>query len=171
MHTQAITGQDYYDYPNNFISDSIFILQVNHKAYDKKRFEDYQKYIAESVDGKDLIYSDYNRFFFINPRTLAHNDKITIWGKKRVPKLINSSDLLPFSPDANHEENSGNEAIVRIAYGIALSSDKKKEPARGTQEEQIAYQMLEIIARREREEQVQYQVKNRPFFDVPNFFN
>lgn len=164
------TESEYYDYPDDFISDSIFILKVDGKSYDKKRFENYQKYLEDNPNGEDLVFSDYRRSYFINPNTFSAGKKIEIWGKKRATKLTGDDDLLPFSPDTDDEENSGNEAIIRIAYSIALASDKKKDPVRSAKEETSAYQMLEIIAKREREEQAQYQTKDRPFFDVPRFF-
>jgi len=174
VYTQTTTAE-YYDYPNEFISDSIHILKVGDengdmKTYKKITFEDYQKYREEEPDGTDKVFSDFHRFYFINPNTFSGaGKKIEIWGKKRAKKLTGDTDLLPFSPDIDDEENSGNEAIVRLAYSIALATDKKKDPARAAREETTTYQMLEIIAKREREEQPRYQTKDRSLFDIPRF--
>jgi len=174
VYTQT-TSEEYYDYPDKFLSDSIRILKVEQDdgemaTYKKINFQDYQKYLEEEPDGEDLVFSDYRRFYFINPNTFSAGKKIEIWGKKRATKLVNNADLLPFSPDTDDEENSGNEAIVKLAYSIALGSDKKKDKKRGQAEEAEAYAMLRIIATREQEEQAQYQSKDRPFFDVPQLF-
>ena len=170
------SSEEYYDYPDNFVSDSIFLLKVEQadgkmETYGKKRYEDYMKYREDYSDGEDKIFSDYRRYYFINPNTFSGaGRKIEIWGKKKAIKLLDDADLLPFSPDTDDEENSGNEAIVKIAYAIALASDKKKDPSKAAREEADAYTMLKIIADKEKEEQIRYQVKNRPLFDIPQFF-
>lgn len=168
------TASEYYDYPVNFISDSIHILKIGEanklKTCKKIRFEDYQKYRENYPNGKDLIFSDFKRFYFINPNIFSINENIEVWGKRRARKLVADNDLLPFSPDTDNEENSGNEAIVKLAYAMALSSDKKKDKRRAQVEEKEAYAILSIIANREQEEQVQYQVKDTPFLNVPRFF-
>lgn len=174
VYTQA-TNSEYYDYPDDFISDSINILKVEQKdgemvTYKKINFQDYQKYREEHPDGEDKVFSDFRRFYFINPNTFSAGKKIEIWGKKRAKKLVNDNDLLPFSPDTDDEENSGNEAIVKFAFAFALASEKMKEPVRAAREKAEAYDILAIIAEREKEEQAQYQTKDRPFFEVPNFF-
>jgi len=175
VYTQTSTSE-YYDYPDEFISDSITILKVEDengkmKTYKKITFEDYQKYREENEDGTNKVFSDFRRFYFINPNAFDKvvGRKIEIWGKKRAKKLTADTDLLPFSPDTDDEENSGNEAIVKLAYAIALASEKKREPARAAREEAEAYAILEIIAKREREEQARYQTKDRPLFRVPRF--
>jgi len=175
VYTQT-SSEEYYDYPENFVSDSIRILKVEQDdgkmaIYEKITFDDYQKYREEYPDGKDKVFSDYQRFYFINPNTFSGAGKrIEIWGKKRAPKLVNDDDLLPFSPDSKDEENSGNEAIVKLAYSIALGSEKKKDKTRAVIEEKEAYAMLDVIATRELGEQAQYKTKNREFFEIPRFF-
>ena len=177
VYTQTAESKEYYDYPDEFVSDSLTILKVEDengkmKTYQKIRFEDYQKYLEENEDGNDKVFSDFKRFYFINLNAYgnAGGRKIELWGKIRAPKLVDDTDLLPFSPDTDNEENSGNEAIVRLAYSIALSSEKMKQSNRSSAEEKEAYTMLGVIAGKERTSQAQYQSKDRPFFNVPQLF-
>ena len=51
----AETAEEYYDYPDNWISDSIFLLRVENKEgkmkiYDKIRYEDFIKYLEENEE-------------------------------------------------------------------------------------------------------------------------
>lgn len=176
VYTQTAQDQDYYDYPADFISDSIHILKVENQdgkmeTYKKIRFEDYQRYREEQAEGKDKIFTDFKRFYFINPKAFTGvvARKIEIWGKKRALILINDTDLLPFSPETDNEENSGNLSIVLLAYAMALDSDKKKDVNKALIMERKALEILETIAKREQEEQTSYRGKDNPMFSVPKF--
>ena len=175
-YTQTASGSEYYDYPDDFISGSIRILKVQQpdgtmKEYTKLNFKSYQKYLEEDPTGKELYFSSYKRFFFINPNTFTGAGlTIEIWGKERASKLTADADLMPFSPDTDDEENSGNEATVKMAYSIILSGNKKKEKAQAKSEENEAYSMLKLIGSREEEDKSSEQAKNAPRFIKQRLF-
>jgi len=162
------TASEYYDYPDEFMSDSIFILKVEQDdgdmdRYELLRFRDYEKYRQDFEDGEDKVASSWARKYFINPNSeIASGNKIEIWGRLKPTKLTADADAMPFSP--NGEMSDGNEAIIKIAFSIALESDKKRDASRGKSEKTEAYQMLEVLAERERKGQQKYHTKNTPLF-------
>jgi hypothetical protein len=161
---------EYYDYPADFEDESITRLTVARKEYRKLNFDDYQKYLADNSTATDRIWSEHKRWYFINQNAYTVGDEIDLTGKLRAPTLSADGDLLPFSPESDNNENSGNRAIIQFAYAEALSSEKKKNAAQGTIEEKRGYAMLDALwapmgARRSKE-----QSQERPFFDVPDFF-
>lgn len=173
-YTTTVASQEYYDYPDDFISDSIMFLKVlddegDMKTYDKIRYEDYMKYREDNDEGEEKLWSSYRRFYFINPLSFdnAAGRTIEIWGRERAPRLNLLGDKLPFSPDSDNYEDSGNEAIIKLAYSIALASDKKKDTARSKTEEAGAYAILDVLAKRESGEQSKYQTLNTPMWDNP----
>lgn len=160
----------YYDYPDEFEDESISRLTVAGKEYDKKLFGDYQKYFQDNPNATDRFWSEHLRFYFINQNAYTVGDEIVLLGTLRAPTLSAAADLLPFSYTSDNKENSGNRAIIQLAYAEALSSDKKKNPSQGALEEKRGYGMLDVIwapmAARKSSEQSQ----DRPFFDVPDYF-
>lgn len=175
--TTTVASQDYYDYPNDFVSDSIFLLRVadssaNMKTYKKIRYLDFIKYREDSSTGKEKYWADHRRFYFINPKAFddAVSRSIEIWGLIRFTELAASTTAMPFSPDTEGNENSGNHAIVKLAYAMALASEKKKEQVKAERMRAEAYQMFESLAKSERESQVDYEVVGRPFFKYTPLF-
>jgi len=158
----------YYDYPPEFRSDSISRLEIESaegkmEEYKKIRYQDFMKYIRENPDGEDKIFSDHQRFYFINPKVPVSGREINLWGQKKPKKLVADSDITPFAEG----EEAGEEAIIKKALSIALKKGKKYTEARI--EETEAKDILNEIWERVKEEQASYQTKDTPLFDVPRF--
>lgn len=161
----------YLDYPQTFEDESIHPLLVAGTPFDKKNFDDYRKYLDENPDTEDEIWSEHGRFYFINMNAVTAGDEVNVTGKLRCPVLSATGDLLPFSPDTDNNENSGNRAIIDLAYAEALGSEKKKEYGQAETERKRAMATLskiwEPMAARKSAEQHQ----DRAFFaGVPDFF-
>lgn len=166
-----VAGEFYVDYPNEFEDDSIYLLTVNDAEWGKRNFADYKKWFSDYPNATDKLWASFKRFWFANKTALTNGDEITLYGKLKVPTLVNDADLLPFSPDLDNNEDSGNQAICRLALSDLLASEKKKEYAQAAAEEKGAYAILDALwapmAARESREQNQ----NRGFFsDVPDYF-
>jgi len=169
VYTSSKANAFYYDYPLEFKSDSISRLEIEKsdgkmKEYKKVRYQDFMKYIRDNPDGEDLIFSDFRRQYFINPVVEVNGREICLWGQEKPTELVNDVDLTPFAEG----EEAGEEAIIKRALGIALQKGKKYQEASIQRDE--AKLILEEIWTRIQEEQVQYQSKDRPFFDVPQLF-
>jgi hypothetical protein len=161
---------EYYDYPDNFEDESISRLTVAGKEYEKKLFADYQKYFQNNPTATDRFWSEHLRFYFINQNAYTVGDEIVLLGTLRAPALSSDNDLLPFSYASDNKENSGNRAIIQLAYAEALSSDKKKNPSQGALEEKRGYGMLDVIWAPMAARKAAEQSQDRPFFDVPDYF-
>lgn len=156
---------DIYDYPDNttpFKTDSISRLTVDDKKYDKKIYQDFLDFIDNNPDSTDKIYSDWGRQYFIFPK-LSAGLNISIWGQIVPTKLTGDTDTTIFSGDPEAEE-----AIIKKALSIALAKGKKKQEA--MIEEKEATDILKIVWSKIAKRQAQYQSKDRPFFDIPNFY-
>jgi hypothetical protein len=160
----------YYDYPQDFASGSTYLLKVADKEYKKLLFQDYLKYKEDYPDEDKKYWAEHKRFVFVNSKAYAVGDELCLFGKLKAPTLSADADLLPFSPDTDNQEYSGNQAIITLAYSEALDSEKLKNPAKAAAEEAKALRILDALWKPFAESRSLQQSKNRPFFDVPDYF-
>ncbi len=165
------SGEFYVDYPNTFADESIYLLLVNDEEWSKRNFADYKKWFAENPTGTDLFWSNLKRQWFANKNALTEGDEIALFGKLKATALTTSSDLLAFSPDMDNNEDSGNEAIVKLAFSFLLGSEKMKQYDQATREQKEAMAMLDILWAPMKERESREQSINRPFFEVGDFFS
>lgn len=163
------TSDEYYDYPEEFLSDSISELKVEQDdgsmdRYNKVRFKSYQRYREDREDGEDKIFSDYGRYYFINPNTISPGDTIELWGQETPDDLTNDNDETPFKND-----HKGEEAILKYAMAIGLR--KKKNFQEAEMEEKKAEKLLDEIWSRIAISQAEYDTKDKPLFRRINILN
>ncbi len=175
--TTTVASQEYYDYPSDFVEDSIFLLRVAGSdglldTYQKIRYTDFMQYREQSPTGQNKVWSDHRNWYFINPKAFndAASRSIEVWGMIRFTELTASTSSLPFSPNSEGYENSGNHAIVKLAYAMALESEKKNDPQKAIIIRSEAYATLKLLADKEAEKQADYEVYGRPFFKHTNLF-
>lgn len=173
----ATDYREYYDYPQDFVSNSIKLIAVKNsegkfKTYAPINFEDFTKKMMEDDDNDEKIWASHGRYYFINQNAYdnASGRSIELVGKMRVDNLTSSTALLPFSPDTDNEENSGNEAVVKLAFSMALASEKLKNKASAIREETEAMNILESLAGKDKQLKAVYQHKDRPFFEHRRLF-
>lgn len=169
----TIANTDYYDYPQDFVAGTGYLLKVAGLEYKKLSFEDYQHFFQsdQNPTATDKFWTEYKNFIFINKN--AYNggvDSFDLFGKLIAPTLVNATDLLPFSPSTDTEQYSGNEAVVQLAFSEALMSDKKKDPERAKLERDEAYATLDLLWKPFADSKSTLQSNNRPFFDTPDYF-
>jgi hypothetical protein len=180
--TSTTAGLENYDYPEQWRTDSVIRLMVDSldgngfQIYDKKNFEDYLDYQAgndPAPNPKYRIYADYNRQFFITPvptvngPTIGANGvgNVKVWGVlASTNDLVADTDTTIFST----QDASGNEGIVKIAYGILIAKGKNKKE--GQIEESEGTAMLDtiwnkIILNKQRAVRL-----NHPRYSVPDYF-
>lgn len=161
----------YFDYPNTFEDRSIWLLTVEDEEWAKTKFKDYKRYLKNNPDATDEIWSEFKRQYHLNTNALTAGDEICVYGKLRAPTLSAAGDLLPFSPENDNDENSGNRAIIDFAYAEALASDKKKAYGQAETEKKKAYEKLDILWAPMDERDAVAQHHDRAFFEnVPDFF-
>jgi len=161
---------DYVDYPNTFEDESAVRLAVNGVEFVKKNWADYQKWFSDYPTDASKFWTEHERFVFINANAVTAGQEADISGKLRCPVLANATDLLPFSPQLDTQENSGNVAIVHLAYAHALQSEKKKNPAAAAAVEKDALAMLGILWAPMGERKAEKAAQNRPFFNSGDMF-
>jgi hypothetical protein len=161
----------YIGYPNTYEDKSAYLLEVNDEEWKKKKFPDYRLYFANNPDAEDEFWADFQRKVFLNANALTAGDEVTIYGKLRAPTLDDDTDLLPFSPENDGDENSGNDAIIEFAYADILSSNKKNKPGEAEAATKKAYRILDTLWDPMAERDSVEQHHDRPFFaNVPDFF-
>lgn len=170
----TLTAEDlargYLDYPNNFEDESIWLLTVAGKEWGKREFADFKHFLAENPTSSEKIWAEFRRIYFLNMTAVSVGDEVEIYGKLRPTTPSATTDKLPFSPENDNDENSGNRAIVNLAYAEALGSEKKNDPAGAEVERKKAFQTLDRLWAPMAERRARKQSQNRPFFNVPDFF-
>ena len=66
-HTSTIAGNEYYDYPDDFRSNTIMRLTVDDVSYERKNFEDYLAYKERNPSDQFKMFASYGRYYFIHP--------------------------------------------------------------------------------------------------------
>ena len=173
--------QEYYDYPQNWRSNSIWKLSISDADGVDVRY-------GETPDGSPLSFDDYLnwrenypdnttdkkwgnqwRRFFIWPIPTALGSLetgigvISIWGVKVVATLSNDSDTTVFA----YSTPEVNEAIELEAVAILKSKGENDKSAQFKSAE--AKQILAIAWGKIAREQAKYE-KNQPFFEVNDMF-
>jgi hypothetical protein len=169
--TATTSNTPYYDYPQDLMLGSAFLVKVAGKEYKKLQYEDYVKWFEDNSAATDKIWSEWESFIFINQNAYTVGDSVDIYGKKISPQMVNPTDLLPFSPISDSYEYSGNNAIIQMAYAEALSSEKKNNPQQAIQESKQAFATLDNLWKPFAAQRATLQSKNRPMFTPPNFFD
>ena len=173
--TSTQNGQEYYDYPKNWRSNSIWKLTIldsdgNDDRYGEEpdgsplSFDDYLNWKEDNPDSTDKKWANQWRRFFIWPvPTSAGTNNIHVWGIKVPSSLSADGDTTIFS----YSTPELNESIELEAVAILKSKtdDDKSAQFRSIEAKQIAITAWNKI----KVENAKYE-HNRPFFDVPDFF-
>lgn len=165
-----------YDYPASFEDESIFLVIVNGvpwrgRGRGKRNFEEYMKQLSDFPNDSALIWTEYARQYYLNQAAYSAGQSIQSFGKLRAPLLSTSTDLLPFSPSSDSEENSGNKAIILLAYADVLASDKKQDLPGAQQQETRGIAMLDIVWKPMGERKAEKLAERQPFFNSGDMFN
>lgn len=160
----------YVAHPRDILPSSIYYVTIDGKEYGKKSFQSYTKYLELQPTATDKFWAEFKRLIFFNRNSTSAGKVIDIYGKRGFRQLSADADLLPFSPDEDNEEYSGNQACVLLAYAEALGSDKKKNPEQAKIERDKATAILDRLAGQLKQGRAIEQSKNRPMFDVPDMF-
>lgn len=139
-------------YPESFKSDSVRLLTVDGKRYEKKNFYKFQQYLEDNSSDTSKLYSDYGREILINPRAEDFSGTIVAWGQ--YTPILDTTDLTAKTAFSDYDEE-GNEAVVEKATSYL----KRREhlPDEAELHDQRAAAKLNEIAGRIGEEQYAYQ--------------
>ena len=174
LKTSSGSNQEFYDYPDNWRTDSIIKLMVDGKDYgDPLAFVDYSYEKENAVpSGYQQMWANYNRKYFIYPTPLTDGDNnISIWGYRSVDQLVDDGDPTIFSytmPDVN-------EAIAIEAVAILKQKGEIMQVIRRTYMSgsellsMDARNLVEIAWGKVTQEQSRI-AKTTPGWNVPDYF-
>lgn len=149
LSTTYVEGTEEWNF-EGIKADSIRMLQVGGKRFQKLNFEDYQIY-KEKAAGEEKNFSDFNRTLFINPLADA-SGTLTIWAQY-APVDIDITDASATTVFSNYDEE-GNEAIVEKVLAYANLREKKENEA--NLHDAKAVQILDNLWKRITDEQFNY---------------
>jgi len=163
--TSTVNGQDYYDYPSNCQSESVFKISVDGDSkYEKWDFEDFMREVEDNPDSTKKIFSEYGRQLFIFPTPTTNGvSNLILWGVIQAAVLTGDSDITMFTDWCD----SLNDAIEQDAFGNLIQNlDSNKSLALIANSEKIISREYKKIANR-----LQRKLKDQVQFDVPDFFS
>ena len=179
--TVTQVNQEYYDYPRNWRSNSIWKLTITDSTGTDIRygeepdgsplsFDDYLSWRQDNPDSTDKKWANQWRRFFLYPIPTSAGsldtgiNVISIWGiMVSTDELVDDSDITIFSYSAPE----CNEAIVLET--VAILKAKAEQEKAGEFRSIEAKQILTTRWAQVRKELAKYE-KNMPFFDVPDLF-
>ena len=173
--TSTQVNQEYYDYPTNWRSNSIWKLTIldsdgNDDRYGETpdgsplSFDDYLNWKEDNPDSTDKKWANQWRRFFIWPvPTVAGTNNIHVWGIKVVVDLSADADTTVFS----YSTPEANEAIELETVAILKSKGENDKSAQFKSLE--AKQILAVAWGKIAREQAKYE-KIMPFFEVTDMF-
>lgn len=168
--TSTQVSQEYYDYPTNWRSNSIWKVVIDDVRYGEDpdgsplTFDDYLNWKEDYPDNTDKKWANQWRRFFVWPVPTAQgNNNIVVWGVKTISTLSADADTTIFS----YSTPEANEAIELEAVAIikAKTDDDKSAQFKSMEAKQILIGAWSKISK----EMAKYE-KNMPFFEVPDFF-
>jgi len=176
--TQA--NVDYYDYPQNWRSNSIWKLGVTDDSAEDPRygedpdgsplsFDDYLNWKEDNPDSTDKKWANQWRRYFISPTPTVTGsiatgiNVILIWGIKVPASLDEDTDTTVFS----YSTPECNEAIVLETVAMLKSKGDSEKSAEFRSAE--AKQILVVSWNKIKTEMAKYE-KIAPFFYVNDFF-
>ena len=157
--TLALGSNDEQNYPEGWATDSIRILRIGEKMYQKTNFQDFLQYREDSAAGEDRIFSDFGRVLYVNPN--GASGTMECYGQF-LPATLDvtlPSDTTIFSS----ADELGNFAILELMLSYAKTREKKMPEAQGHFQNAIA--ILEKLAKSIGDEQFAYHAKNREMFE------
>lgn len=162
--TSSIANNEYYDYPENFRSESIIRLELDGEDYARKNFEDYLEFKKNNPNSTRKIFASFGRQFFIHPTPSSNGtNNITIWGAIQADALTNGTDVPIFS----YNKEEANEAVIKKGLSIALV---RSDGATAKTEEADAIAILMKLSMDEQKNTQRNQRISRPMLSVPDFF-
>jgi hypothetical protein len=167
--TTTQNGQEYYDYPSTWRSNSIWKLDIDGVRYGEDpdgsplSFDDYLLWKEDNPSDTEKKWANQWRRYFIWPIPTTATGVISVWGIMVTETLDEDGDHTIFS----YSMPECNEAIVLEAVAILKSKGEQENSSLFRSNE--AKQILATAWGKIRTENAKYE-KNQPMFNVPDYF-
>lgn len=169
-YTTTQANQEYYDYPQNWRSNSIWKIMVDGDRYGEKpdysplSFDDYLHWKEDNPNATDKKWANQWRRYFIHPTPTTAGLQICIWGIKNITtKLTNDSDTTIFT----YSTPQANEAIILEAKAMLRS---RGDDDKGAQFASIEAKALLVSTWNDIQKEMAKYEKDMPFFEVEDMF-
>ena len=170
--TSTVISQEYYDFPTNWQTDSIWRLEVGGDQWGEDpdgspmSYEDYLEWRANDDNDNSTSKKwsvQYRRYFIYPVPTTNGTNNIVVWGQRVPDALSADGDVTIFS----YSQPECNEAIVLEAVAI-LRAKGENEKSSGFKSAE-AKQLLATAWGKIKQNQAKYE-KTQPFFNVNDMF-
>ena len=148
-----------YTYPVGLLPKSATVLFVEGEQYPKFDYESYNNLLATEDGDETKMWSDFDGSVYIN--YYESTDSLIVLGTNAVTELSATTDALFFT------DESGNDAVVDLAYAEALGSGKLNNPNKAQYIEQNAIQKLATVWRRQSQDKSR-ENSTKEMFSNPN---
>lgn len=145
-------GYTQLSYPEGFKADSIRLMTVDGKRYQKKNFYKFQQFIEDNPADTSKIYTDYGRQIYINPNAGDFSGTIVAWAQ--YTPILDVTDLTATTVFSGYDSEA-NEAIVEKMTSYLKRREHLVDEAE--LHDQRATAKLEEVKKRINEEQYNYQ--------------
>lgn len=158
-------NSEYYNYPENWKTDSIDRITVDGKSYKKIQFREYQQFKEDNPSSTKRVFSDFRNRYFISPAPTTEGDKnIKIWGHEIPDELSDAADEHPFSGQSLLEE-----AIHLYALGLALRKARGSFFTRGRELQAEALVLVQQAWDNQLSDQADYKSETAEMFEHTDF--
>lgn len=171
--TPTLAGDEtdeYWDYPENCISDSIYRLAVgtgtiaSDKRYKPLTFEEYLNHKEDSPTS-EKVWADHKRQYFIYP-IITGSPVVSIWGHEKPEAMDDDADEHPFTDDAMVEEG-----ILGYATALALIKMRGSYIEQGKQRKAEALALLQQAWQQQRIRQASKKTQDSEMWEHVDFMN
>ena len=107
--TESPEGYTVLAYPEGYKTDSIRLLTVGGKRFEKKNFYRFQSFIEDNPNDTSKVYTDYGRQILINPQASEFSGTVVAWGQ--FMPILDVTDMTSTTIFSDYDQE-GNEAIV-----------------------------------------------------------
>lgn len=161
----------YVAFPQDLNASSIQTIVVNGEVWKNKlTHADYLSFKEEDANSTEKVWAEWNNIIFFNVNAASAGQTIDVYGKQNFSERSADADLMPFSYQTDSQGNSGNDAIIDLAFAEALESDKKKDPTKAQAVRAKAIGLLEALYKTLSAGRTKEQNPYTPMFEVPDFF-
>src|SRR3990167_7557232 len=141
------------EYHEGWKPDSIRLLRIGGKRFDKKDFEKFYEYFEDNSSSTEKFFTDKGLSYYVNANA-GGSGSVVAWGQF-TPATIDGSIPTSTTVFSNNAEE-GNEAIVEMVMSYAKQREKKTKESLAHKSE--AVRLLNELWGRIEDEQYQYQV-------------
>jgi hypothetical protein len=169
--TPTEIANGYLSFPQDLNASSIQTFVVNGELWNNKlSHADYLAFKQKDPTSTEKVWCEWNNIIFFNVNAASSGQTIDVYGKQNFQERSADADLMPFSLNVDSQGNSGNDAVIFLAYAEALGSEKKKNPTQAQAERATGISILESLFKTLSAGRTREQNPYTPMFEVPDFF-